>query len=289
MPADTNPITDLARLSAEDTEQARHFYTSIIKENALSNGSADVFAKNACSSISFDTSIVPETDRKARQPQLQESQQQETVGTPSGKAQLSAGAKKTSLSGASKTPQKPAAAAAATPAGTPDAQLGKENGGRSSPVTASQPAAASPAAAAGAAASGAAGGASGKAAARPSGKQQHQQQGTKGKNSLASMWSKVPAKPAGTAKQQQVQSAVVGTKQQEHPSQPEQQPLVAADVRPEPEVESPAAAAKTRQRGRQQLIDDDDDQDEQQQQQPAKRARGRMVIGKFIIGVHLRM
>eukprot|EP00878_Enallax_costatus_P034974 GHUV01038927.1.p1 GENE.GHUV01038927.1~~GHUV01038927.1.p1 ORF type:complete len:229 (+),score=89.99 GHUV01038927.1:1377-2063(+) len=57
MPAERQPVTDAGRLCAEDAEQARHFYQAIVKQNALAEGSVDVFAKNAISSIKFNVDI----------------------------------------------------------------------------------------------------------------------------------------------------------------------------------------------------------------------------------------
>jgi hypothetical protein len=85
MPAESNPITDPARLWAEDTQQSRHFYQSVVKDGALQNGSTDVFARNSCSTIKFSTDVVPIHNRKQlAQPQqhLQPQQQQQEPQRP---------------------------------------------------------------------------------------------------------------------------------------------------------------------------------------------------------------
>jgi hypothetical protein len=92
MPSETNPITDPARLAAEDAEQARELYRAALQQQKHQQqqqkrgglaGSTDVLTRNTCSSVSFRTGVSATAAAAAQrvedlyQQQQQQQQQQE--------------------------------------------------------------------------------------------------------------------------------------------------------------------------------------------------------------------
>ncbi|KAF6258865.1 hypothetical protein COO60DRAFT_1075594 [Scenedesmus sp. NREL 46B-D3] len=75
MPAEHRPVTDPGRLWAEDVLQARHFYQSVLQQQQTADGSADVFARNACSSVKFEVNIATPQGKQQQQQQQQHSPQ----------------------------------------------------------------------------------------------------------------------------------------------------------------------------------------------------------------------
>uniref|UniRef100_A0A383WDL1 DNA polymerase delta subunit 3 n=1 Tax=Tetradesmus obliquus TaxID=3088 RepID=A0A383WDL1_TETOB len=113
MPAEPRPVTDPGRLWAEDVLQARHFYQSVLQQQA-DGSSADVFARNACSSVKFEVSIATPQGK-----QQQQQQQQQCSPPPAAGGHAVAG------SPAESDAEEPAAAAAGDDAGGPPAKRQK--------------------------------------------------------------------------------------------------------------------------------------------------------------------
>lgn len=90
LPNEPHPVTDPARLCAEDTLQARQLYQSALKQGPSS--SADVFAKNSCSSVKFivDIATPPRKQQQQQGPQLQHQEDRTQPQQPSGSGRTTA-------------------------------------------------------------------------------------------------------------------------------------------------------------------------------------------------------
>eukprot|EP00879_Flechtneria_rotunda_P011804 GHRR01012331.1.p2 GENE.GHRR01012331.1~~GHRR01012331.1.p2 ORF type:complete len:312 (+),score=148.50 GHRR01012331.1:3165-4100(+) len=293
MPAQTNPIMDPSRIYAEDLEQARHFYHSIVKDNALNDGSADVFARNTCSSVEYTASIRSVSERQPQVlPQLQQSSQQQEAGGSQGsgkqhKASIATIARKGKENGVLPATSPVAASPAAASATTSKAAAiltAAVASAATPPKRAVSAACAAPAVAAAVAA----GAGSGHTVANAgSGKVAAQKAGNKSANSIASLWKKRPAKPlagsktaavAATGSQPALQDSLTGT----GPAMPAGPATAAA---PEAEPAAVGTRLSRRQRSKQRVVDEDDEcfaakEQQEEEQRAAKRPRGRFMIGE---------
>jgi hypothetical protein len=87
MPAETHPITDPARLAAEDAEQSRELYRALLQQHKAPQQqqgsgwhatavSANALAHNMCSSVAFSTGVSATAEAAAQRTQQLQLQQQ---------------------------------------------------------------------------------------------------------------------------------------------------------------------------------------------------------------------
>lgn len=114
MPAEQNPITDAARLAAENADQSRQIYKSILqqsKQQQQPSSSVGVLARNTCSSVTFTAGVA---EQWAEQQQARQTRDAAAAGD--GDHSHDAAADGAEPAAAETGQAGPAAAAAAAPA-----------------------------------------------------------------------------------------------------------------------------------------------------------------------------